>query len=302
MSEKKPSLGRGLNALGLNALLDGLDTSSTTDARPQQLHELPLTHIQPGSYQPRHHIEPEPLSQLADSIRAQGVIQPIIVRKTAPQHYAIIAGERRWRAAQQAGLTTIPALIDETRSDVDTAAIALIENIQRADLNPMEKAHALNRLVQEKGLSHQQIATLIGQSRATVSNLIRLLALDPSVRTWLKQGNLEMGHARALLTLTPKQQKATAQHIIKHNLSVRAAERYVRQQAHCASESPNAPDHQKKAILWTHNVRALQEKLQKRWNTKVEIKPSSQQKGTITIHYHNLTDLEQWLDRPPQQE
>lgn len=292
MSDKKTSLGRSLNELGLSALLDALEDTHSNAS--QKLCILSVTQIQPGKYQPRHHIESESLTQMADSIRSQGVIQPIVVREIAPQQYEIIAGERRWRAAQQAGLQTIPALVDTGRSDTDTLAVALIENIQREDLNPVEKAQALQQLSEQMGLSHQQIATIIGQSRATVSNLIRLITLDPCVRSWLEQGDLDMGHARALLTLEPAQQKAVAQTIIENALSVRATENYVRR----LLEQTNKPATAKTSshtAPWMHKVEALQAKIQQHWKMKVEIKPASEHRGRIVLHYDDLGELERLL-------
>ena len=197
MAAKKRGLGRGLDAL--------LAGQATTESTPNkeldgELKNLPLEYMQRGRFQPRKDIQSEALQELSESIKSQGVMQPIVVRALGNNRYEIIAGERRWRASQLAGLETIPTLVREV-SDEAAFAMALIENIQREDLNPIEEAVALQRLQDEFGLTHQQVADAVGKSRATVSNLLRLMALDETVKTMLERGDVEMGHARALLSL-----------------------------------------------------------------------------------------------------
>src|SRR5690554_7334494 len=197
MAVKKRGLGRGLDALLGQT---GVNATSNDGAQDQQLRELPVDLIQRGKYQPRRDMDPEALEELAQSIQAQGVMQPIVVRPIGDNRYEIIAGERRWRASQQAGLERIPAMVREV-PDEAAIAMALIENIQREDLNPIEEAVALKRLQDEFGLTQQQVADAVGKSRTTVTNLLRLIALSEDVKTLLEHGDLEMGHARALLTL-----------------------------------------------------------------------------------------------------
>src|SRR6516225_4898634 len=232
---KKPSLGRGLaDLLGTSSARNVVAVTAVATTPGETLAKLPLDLLQRGRYQPRLDMRPETLTELADSIKAQGVVQPIVVRPLeapqagASQRYEIIAGERRWRAAQMAGLAEIPAVI---RSIPDEAAIAvaLIENIQRENLNPLEEARALSRLVSEFGLTHQEVADAVGRSRAGVSNLLRLLELAPEVCELLEKRTLEMGHARALLALTQRrQQTEVAALVAKKGLSVRETEALVR--------------------------------------------------------------------------
>ena len=241
MAAKKRGLGKGLNALlGSGAAAAAKATPGAAPGPATQpaaagdpnvegeLRSLPVECIQRGEYQPRQDMHPESLQDLADSIKAQGVVQPIVVRTVSRGQYEIIAGERRWRAAQLAGLTEIPAVI---RNVEDRAAIAmaLIENIQREDLNPLEEARALERLIQEFELTHQQAAEAVGRSRAAVSNLLRLMELHAVVKGMLEKGQLEMGHGRALLALPVTEQAQAGHHVVAHDLTVRATERYVKQ-------------------------------------------------------------------------
>jgi ParB family chromosome partitioning protein len=246
---------------------------------------LPLDLIQRGKYQPRRDIDPESLQELADSIRAQGVMQPIVVRPIADRKYEIIAGERRWRATQLAGLDKIPALIREVP---DSAAIAmsLIENIQREDLNPIEEAAALMRLQQEFELTQQEVANAIGKSRSTVANLLRLMSLQEDVRKLVEHGDLEMGHARALLGLDGSSQSQAARTVVGKGLSVRQTEALVRGLLERGREAP-VP-----ARGIDPNIRHLQDDLSRRLGTRVEIKHGTGGKGKLVLDYNSLDELD----------
>jgi len=224
MSSKRSSLGRNLSALLSNT------NPSMTQAKSDKTHNLkylPVSLLSRGKYQPRRAIENDALRELADSIKQQGVIQPLVVRTTGPERYEIVAGERRWRAAQLAGLTEVPVIVTDI-PDEQAVAVALIENIQREDLNPMEEARALHRLLQEFELTHQQVAEAIGKSRATVTNFLRLISLADEVKTLLEHGDLEMGHAKAMLSLPPEVQCDIARKVAANGLSVRETENIVR--------------------------------------------------------------------------
>jgi ParB family transcriptional regulator, chromosome partitioning protein len=216
MAVKKRGLGRGLDAL----LGQSNGDSQATNNQDQQLKELPVDLIQRGKYQPRRDMDPQALEELANSIRVQGVMQPIVVRPIAEGRYEIIAGERRWRATQQAGLDSIPAVIRDV-PDEAAIAMALIENIQREDLNPIEEAIALQRLQMEFELTQQQVADAVGKSRVSITNLLRLMALPDDVKLLLERGDLEMGHARALLGLPADDQTAAARQVVAKGSSVR---------------------------------------------------------------------------------
>lgn len=252
---RKPALGRGLDALiGAGARRrDSLELAGSRkpqaltdpalatadEAAEDRLERLPLGQLTRGKYQPRRDIQPEALEELADSIRAQGVMQPIVVRPIGVDRYEIIAGERRWRAAQLAELDVIPAVIREVSDEV-ALALALIENIQRENLNAIEEAMALKRLGEEFELTQQQIADAVGKSRTQVANLLRLLALDPEVQTLLERGDLDMGHARALLTLNSAQQRQVAHEVVNNDMTVRATEALVKkvQTSQAAVQAP----------------------------------------------------------------
>ncbi len=293
-SPKKRGLGRGLDALlgatrpPVLAPDSSLDPASG-DGQPvgERITRLPLEQLQRGRYQPRRDFDPDALRELADSIAVQGVIQPIVVRPMEGDHYEIIAGERRWRASQQAGLKDIPVVIREV--DEPTAvAIGLIENIQRADLNPLEEAGALERLLIEFQLTHQQIAEAVGKSRTTITNLLRLLELNPDVKTQVEQSQLEMGHARALLGLKGAQQSAAAKQVVAGGLSVRETERLVRrlQQAGEPEAEPARkaePD---------PNVRRLQDDLADRLGARVQIQQGPKGTGKLVIAYNSLDELD----------
>lgn len=286
MSVKKRGLGRGLDALlGAAGTGSARPAGSTVGAREDSiLKELPVDLIQRGKYQPRRDIDPEPLQELADSIKAQGVIQPIVVRSISDQKYEIIAGERRWRAAQLAGLDRIPALIREVP---DNAAIAmsLIENIQREELNPIEEAAALMRLQQEFELTQQEVANAIGKSRSTVANLLRLMSLQEDVRRLVEHGDLEMGHARALLGLEGGQQSQAARSVVGKGLSVRQTESLVRSLLERGVKP--VPD---RSI--DPNIRHLQDNLSQRLGTRVEIKHGAGGKGKLVLAYNSLDELD----------
>lgn len=292
VSSKKRGLGRGLDALLGAARPPAFDLHDAAPGAPQPLAveritRLPVEQIQRGRYQPRRDFDPDALRELADSIAAQGVIQPIVVRPLDGERYEIIAGERRWRAAQQAGLGEIPVVVRE--ADEPTAvAIGLIENIQRADLNPLEEAGALERLLGEFGLTHQQIAEAVGKSRTTITNLLRLLELNTDVKAYLEHAQLEMGHARALLGLKGAQQSAAAKQVVSAGLSVRETERLVRrlQQAGETAPSP-AP---KRAL--DPNVRHLQDDLADRLGARVEILQGTKGAGKLVIAYNSLDELD----------
>ena len=289
---KKRGLGRGLDAL-LGATRPPTNADPATvietigEARAERITRLPVDQIQPGRYQPRRDFDPDALRELADSIAVQGVIQPIVVRPVEGERYEIIAGERRWRATQQAGLADIPVVIRDV--DEPTAvAIGLIENIQRADLNPLEEAGALERLLSEFHLTHQQIAEAVGKSRTTVTNLLRLLELNPDVKTYVEHSQLEMGHARALLGLKGTQQSAAARQVVSGGLSVRETERLVRRHQQ-AGEAP-APIQPKPTA--DPDVRRLQDDLTDRLGARVQIQQGNRGSGKLVIAYNSLDELD----------
>ncbi len=273
---KKRGLGRGLSELL------GDVASSPAQDKPQDVQKLPIEFLQRGKYQPRRDMDPEKLKELSDSIAAQGNIQPIIVRKLAGDKYEIIAGERRWRAAQLAELQEVPVLVKDI-DDRSVMAVALIENIQREDLNALEEADALHRLLDEFELTHQQIAEAVGKSRATVSNLLRLLDLAPDVKTLLGKGQLEMGHARALLGLDEAKQVEIANKVVKQGLTVRAVEKLVREQN---QEKPLV------AKKVDPDTLRLQRQLSERTGAKVEINHQENGKGKLIFSYTSLEELE----------
>ena len=285
MSPKKRGLGRGLDAL--------LGASDSTDPDdPGVLRQLPVEWLERGRYQPRREMDPTALQELADSISAQGVVQPLVVRPLDDddQRFEIIAGERRWRAAQLAGLTDVPAIVRDIPDEV-AVAVALIENIQREDLNPLEEAVALRRLVEEFGMTHQAVSEAVGRSRAAVSNLLRLLDLSPEVRERVQNGELEMGHARALAALPLDQQNVVAARVVAKALSVRATEALVRkalagEQQQAKKQPPLDPD-----------VRRLQDDLADRLGASVTIQQGRQGKGKLVIQYGSLDELDGIIER-----
>ncbi|VAW83093.1 Chromosome (plasmid) partitioning protein ParB [hydrothermal vent metagenome] len=286
--KKKSGLGRGLGSLLANS------RPENTDQQPSdgELRTLPIEQLQSGKYQPRRTIDQDSLQELADSIKTQGIIQPIVVRKLLgeKQRYEIIAGERRWRAAQLSELQDVPVVVREV-SDQAALAMALIENIQREDLNPLEEAISLKRLITEFELTHQQAAEAVGRSRAAVSNLLRLLDLEESVKRYLELGDLEMGHARAILTLSDSQQRVAAQKIVTASLSVRETEKLVRK---LLAESGKKSNPAKPDI--DPDIRNFQENLSAKLGAKVAIQHSPKGKGQLVIQYNSLDELEGILD------
>ena len=297
MTDKRRGLGRGLSDMGLEELLT--DFNQTTIDVPlaerqpsshQQFKELAVEQLKPGRYQPRKTIKEQPLQELAQSIKAQGVIQPILVRPLIAGGYEIVAGERRWRAAKLAGLTKIPVIVRQL-SDSATMALALIENVQRQDLNPYEQAMALQRLADEFDMTHQAIADAVGKSRAAVTNLLRLQRLDTSVRALLQNDQLEMGHARALLSLESTQQRQLAQQIIARGLSVRETEQRARQ----LNDQPSNPTANTKAM--DPDIQRLQNELSDQLSASVKIDHKSSGKGRLIIQYYSLEELQGILQK-----
>jgi len=277
---KKRGLGRGLDAL-LSAGI-GENRTETADA---DLREIPVDLLQRGRYQPRIDMREETLSDLAESIKAQGIVQPIVVRPISDGRYEIIAGERRWRATQLAGLGEIPAIIKDV-PDEAAVAMALIENIQREDLNPLEEANAIKRLIDEFDMTHQEAGDAVGRSRTAVSNLLRLLDLSSSVKPYLESGELEMGHARALLALAPDLQLQAAQIIIKRGLSVREAETLSRSMQTGKSTKTG------KVKKTDPDVQRLEDDLAAKLAAKVAIQYNNAGKGKLQITFNSLDELE----------
>ena len=295
MSAKKRGLGRGLDALlGASTAPRASEADAAgvaaSEGQPQvmkedgALKELPVDLVQRGKYQPRRDIDPESLQELADSIKVQGVMQPIVVRPISDRKYEIIAGERRWRATQLAGLDVIPAVVRDV-SDQAAIAMALIENIQREDLNPIEEAMSLQRLQQEFELTQQEVANAVGKSRSTVANLLRLMTLEEEVRRLVEHGDLEMGHARALLALDGAEQSHAARSVVGKGLSVRQTEALVRNVL--AQKDRPAPD---KTI--DPNIRQLQDDLAQRLGARVQIQHSAKGKGKLVLAYNSLDELD----------
>ena len=302
MSLKKRGLGKGLDAL--------LSTSMASNQKIQQqeaatqvaeqvesqaipghneLMRLDVDLLAPGKYQPRKDMSPDALDELAESIRMQGVIQPIVVRKLdTGDSYEIIAGERRWRASMQAGLERVPCIVKQV-PDEAAVAIALIENIQREDLNAMEEAIALNRLIEEFELTHQQTADAVGKSRTTVTNLLRLNSLNEPVKRLLEHGDLDMGHARALLAVEGEQQTTLAKQVVAKELTVRDTERLVNKALNPVKETQKAEK--------DHDVVRLESELIERLGAKVSINHNSKGKGKIVINYQDLSELDGILSK-----
>jgi ParB family chromosome partitioning protein len=305
MNDKK-KLGRGLDALlssGRSETMASLlgkskgrpapdqapapaaSSPSTSEDKDGDLKNIPVELIQRGKYQPRTDMHEEALEELADSIRKQGVMQPIVIRPISSDKYEIIAGERRWRATQIAGLDTIPAIIKPV-GDEAAIAMSLIENIQRENLNPIEEAMALKRLQDEFELTQQEVADAVGKSRATVTNLIRLIGLNIDVRRMLEHGDLEMGHARALLALPDTQQSEAARSVVGKGLSVRQTESLVRRLTAEASSTPAA------AMEIDPDIKNLEEDLADRLGAKVLIQHTAKGKGKLILKYNSLDELD----------
>ncbi len=284
---KKGGLGRGLDALL------GAATRSETAPEPpavEILRQVPVEWIERGRYQPRQDLREDTLQELAESIRAQGVVQPVLVRPLGGDRYELIAGERRWRAAQLAGLREVPAVIRDL-PDRAAIAVALIENIQREDLNPLEEAAALHRLIVEFELTHQQVAEAVGRSRAAVSNLLRLLDLTEDVQGLVRERKLDMGHARALLPLSPALQREAAHQVLLRGLSARETEQLARRlQQDVPAELPPA-----KSL--DPDIRLLQDDLSQRLGARVRLRHGVSGKGSVVIHYNTLDELDGILSR-----
>ncbi|MFT7139175.1 MAG: ParB family chromosome partitioning protein [Sulfitobacter sp.] len=281
MVAKKRGLGRGLDAL-LGAEKRSVQLGASHPSK-SILEEVPIEWIRPGKYQPRQTMDDEALQELAASIKAQGVMQPIVLRSVGENRYEIIAGERRWRATQLAGLDKIPAVIKEV-NDEAAVAMSLIENIQREDLNPMEEALALQRLIEEFDLTHQQVADAVGKSRTAVTNFLRLINLSPEVAQMLAHGDIEMGHARALLSLSFEQQGSVAREIAAQHLNVRQAEALVRK---LLSGKPT-----KAGVKVDADTRSLENKLAERLGQKVNLQHTAKGKGKLIISYNSLDELD----------
>ena len=278
---KKRGLGRGLDAL-LGG--DG-DATPSMLAQEGELRMLPIQQVQPGKYQPRRHWNDEALDELAASIKAQGLIQPVVVRELGKHSYELIAGERRWRAAQRAQMSEIPALIKQV-SEAAVPAMALIENIQRQDLTPLEEADALKRLIEDFELTHQQAADAVGRSRAAVSNLLRLTELPEAIKKLLDDGKLEMGHARCLLTLEESIAVPLARQAVTLGWSVRELEEAARR----AQTAPKGKA--RHAPARDPNISALERELGERFATRVELAQGKGGRGKLVIHYHSNDELD----------
>ena len=286
MTTKKRGLAKGR---GLDALLGSIQKEKLQIEAQAidhgQLKQIDVNLLKRGEYQPRRFIQEQDLKELASSIEKHGVMQPIVIRPIEDEKYPyeIIAGERRWRAAQLAGLKEIPAIVRDLNDQV-AIALALIENIQRQDLNPIDQALALQRFHDEFGLSHQEIAETVGKARTTVSNLLRLLSLDDAIKNLMQEGQLDMGHARAILALKAKDQMAVAKIVIEKSLSVRQTEQLVREW--------NEPKQDKPQAVIPPDIEQLTQKLSERFGANVKIDHNKQGKGKLVIHYHSLDELD----------
>ena len=281
MVTKKRGLGRGLDAL--------LPKKAGLAPPKTGLEEIPIEFIQPGKYQPRVYFAEESIAELSDSIKAQGIIQPIVLRPIANDCYEIIAGERRWRAAQLAGLAKVPAVI-RTVDDDSALAMSLIENIQREDLNPLEEANALQRLIDDFQFTHQEVADAVGKSRSAVTNNLRLTQLSPPVAEMLVAGDLEMGHARALLTLEAKEQVVVAKQVVARGLNVRQTEELIRAARKVAVDGPVKP-------AQDADTKRLEQNLGQTLGQPVQIKHSRKGAGKLVISYSSLDELDGILSK-----
>ena len=279
MAAKKKGLGRGLTALLGNSDVETMIEPQGDD----ELRNIDVDLIERGPWQPREHFDEEALQELADSIKQQGVVQPIVVRQKSANQFEIVAGERRWRASQKAGLSQIPAVI-KTFDDQTAAAVSLIENIQRENLNPLEESTALKRLIDEFDMTHQQVADTVARSRATVSNLLRLQDLNPDVKTLLAMRDIEMGHARALLAIDGMEQSTVAKDVARKGLSVRETEALIRK--------ISAPAKKSKTNRKDPDIVRLEERLTERLGAQVHIKQKANGKGSLEISYTSLEVLD----------
>lgn len=284
MAAKKKGLGRGLTALLGNSDVETMIVPQNDD----ELRNIDVDLIERGPWQPREHFDEEALQELADSIAKQGVVQPIVVRQRADNRYEIVAGERRWRASQKAGLSQVPAVV-KAFDDQTAAAVSLIENIQRENLNPLEESTALKRLVDEFGMTHQQVADTVARSRAAVTNLLRLQDLNPDVKTLLAMRDIEMGHARALLAIDGIEQSHVAKDVARKGLSVRETEALIRKISSPAKKS--------KSTRKDPDIIKLEERLTERLGAPVQIKQKGKGKGCLEITYTSLDVLDGILSK-----
>lgn len=288
MAEIRRGLGKGLGAL--------MGDMGAKESVKHNTQTLPVEYLQRGKYQPRKDIDPERLQELAESIKVQGIVQPIIVREVGYNRYEIIAGERRWRAGQLAGLSDVPVLIKEI-DDRAALAISLIENIQREDLNPLEESEAFHRLIEEFDLTHQQIAEAVGKSRAAVTNLLRLNDLEGEVKALLAKGTLGMGHARALLSLEPVKQVALASKVSEEGLSVRVTEKLVQDAQQQKTENKVHVSVQAHERIMDRDTQRLQEAMTSFIGAKTTIKHKQNGQGSVVISYNSLDELEGIVSR-----
>ena len=288
MAEKKRGLGKGLGAL--------MGDLGGHEQAKKNIQTLPVEYLQRGKYQPRKDINPERLQELAESIKVQGIVQPIIVREVGYNSYEIIAGERRWRAGQLAGLAEVPVLVKEV-DDRAALAISLIENIQREDLNPLEESEAFQRLIEEFDLTHQQIAEAVGKSRTAVTNLLRLNDLDGEVKKLLAKETLGMGHARALLSLEPEKQVFLANKVAEEGLSVRVTEKLVQDAQKEKQDNTEHVHVQAHERIIDRDTQRLQEAMTSFIGAKTIIKHKQNGQGTVVINYNNLDELDGIVSR-----
>lgn len=288
MTAKRSGLGRNLSAL-----LSQPSGGAIFNKKPQSNNlNLTVDCLQPGAYQPRGEMEETALAELAESIKKQGLLQPLIVRELQNDRYEIIAGERRWRACQLAGLTEVPVILKQV-DDETAMAIALVENLQREDLNVMDQARAMHRLTDEFSLTHQQVADLLCKSRTAVSNYLRLLALANPVKKLLEHGDIDMGHARALLMLDEEQQTQVAQLIVAKNLSVRETEKLVERVKAGKATVETALEHEVLDVRYQQQVNYLAQQLQ----TTIKLKPGKAGKGSLVIHYDDAPSLQKIIEQ-----
>lgn len=274
---KPKGLGRGLDAL--------LSGDTETIAQSDSMRTLNVTQLRPGKYQPRSYMDENALQTLADSIKTQGIMQPILVREIAPETFEIIAGERRWRASQMAGLTEVPVLIREIEDEA-ALAMALIENIQRENLNPLEEAMGIKRLIDEFNMTHEKAAEAVGRSRVAVSNILRLLTLTPMVQDMLLDNQIDMGHARALVGVEPAQQIMLANKVVQDGLSVREIERIMQ-------SNPSAKKSTSEKVQ--PDIAHLEQELSEKLGAVVNIASKANGSGVIKLHFNQLDQLDDWI-------
>ena len=303
MSSKNNPLGKDLKNMGIYELLSTInrpeDGSSTTTAvkegdtsRTQSVAEISLASIVPSPYQARRVFDEQSLQQLVQSIKTHGIIQPVVLRQISQHQYELVAGERRWRAAQQADLDTIPAVV-KVIDNQTSMILGLVENLQRDSIDVVDQAEGYQRLTNEFQLSHDHIALLVGRSRSAITNLIRLCQLDDNIKKHLRKGDIEMGHARALLALDPSQRLRFVDRAIRENWTVRQIEEAIR--LHQGSKPANPKSSAKSGV--TRQYQAWTDKISRRWNHKVQIKPGSQGRGKLVFHYQSDEDLKDLLEQ-----